>query len=118
MSQPRILADEDLRGSIVRAVRRLEPNIDITTIVEQGQSSISDEEVLAYAWENRWLLVSHDVTTMKATAERRLADGDGIHGLFLTSQRRPTRVVAESLVLIWSASEFEEWRDRIVYLPL
>ena len=118
MSPPRFLADEDLRGSIVRAVRRLEPNVAITTIVEQGQSSISDEEVLAYAWENQWLLVSHDVTTMKAMAERRLATGDGLHGLFLASQSQSTRVVAESLVLIWSASEFEEWRDRIVYLPL
>ena len=118
MSQPCFLADEDLRGSSVQAVRRLEPDLQITTIVEQGQSSISDEEVLAYAWDNLWLMVSHDVNTMKAVAERRLAEGDGIHGLFLASQSRSTRVVAESLVLIWSASEFEEWRDRIVFLPL
>ncbi len=47
MSQPRFLADEDLRGSIVQAVRRLESNLEITTVVEEGQSSISDEEVLA-----------------------------------------------------------------------
>lgn len=118
MSHPRFLADEDLRGSIVRAVRRLEPNVEITTIVEEGQSSISDEEVLAYAWEKQWLLVSHDVTTMKAVAERRLAEGEDIHGLFLASQSQSTRVVVESLVLIWSVSEFEEWSDRIVYLPL
>ena len=118
MSQPRFLADEDLRGSIVQAVRRLKPDLQITTIVEQGESSISDEEVMAYAWDNQWLLVSHDVNTMKAVAERQLVEGDGIHGLFLAPQSRLTRVVAESLVLIWSASEFEEWRDRIVFLPL
>ena len=118
MSQPRFLADEDLRGSIVQAVRRLEPNVDITTVVSEGQSSISDENVLAYAWENQWLLVSHDVNTMKAFAERRIAVGQSIHGLFLAPQSRSTRTVAENLVLIWSASEFEEWRDRIVYLPL
>ncbi len=117
MSQPRFLADEDLRSSIVQAVR-LESNVDITTVVAEGQSSISDEDVLAYAWENRWLLVSHDVNTMKAFAERRLAEGQSIHRLFLAPQSRSTRTVAENLVLIWSASEFEEWRDRIVYLPL
>jgi hypothetical protein len=55
---------------------------------------------------------------MKATAERRVASGRGIKGLFLVPQSRPTRVIAESLILIWAASQAEEWQDRIVYLPL
>ena len=97
MSQPRFLADEDLRGSIVQAVRRLEPDLEITTVVEQGQGSASDEDVLEYAWENQWLLISHDVNTMKAIAERRIAQGPSIHGLFLVPQSRSTRSVAESL---------------------
>lgn len=118
MSRPRFLADEDLRNSIVHAVRRMEPRVDITTVVDAGQSSASDEEVLSYAWENQWLLISHDVNTMRSFAEQRIANGAGIHGLFLIPQSRSTRPVAESMVLIWSASEFEEWRDRVVYLPL
>jgi len=97
MSQPRFLADEDLRGSIVQAVRRLEPALEMTTVVAQGQSSISDEDVLTYAWGNQWLLVSHDVNTMKAFAEHRIAEGHHIHGLFLAPQSRSTRAVAESL---------------------
>ncbi len=118
MTQPRFLADEDLRGSIVRAVRRLEPAVVIKTVVEEGLSGIDDEDVLQYAWNHRWLLISHDVNTMKATAELRISDGRSVHGLFLVPQIRPIKPVADSLVLIWSASEFEEWRDRIVYLPL
>ena len=117
MSLPRFLADEDLRGSIIRAVRRMKPAVEFATVVEQGLLSAADEEMLDFAWRERWLLVSHDVNTMKAFAEQRLSDGRGIHGLFLVSQSRPTRLVAECLLLIWSASEFEEWRDRIVYLP-
>ena len=96
MSQPRFLADEDLRGSIVQTVRRLEPDVAITTVVEQGQSSASDADVLEYAWEHQWLLISHDVNTMKANAERRITAGQSIHGLFLVAQSRPTRAVAES----------------------
>lgn len=115
--RPRFLADEDLRGSIVSAVRRLAPELEITTIVEQGQSGVSDEAVLDYAWEHDLLLISHDVNTLKGTAEQRIADGKGLHGVFLTAQSQPTREVAESIVLIWQASEFEEWDDRIVYLP-
>lgn len=117
MSRPRFLADEDLRGSIVRAVRRMEPRLEISTVVELGQTSMSDEQALEFAWKNQWLLVSHDVSTMRAFAERRVADGQGMHGLFLAPQRRAIREIAECLILIWEASEFEEWRDRIVFLP-
>ena len=117
MSKPRFLADEDLRGSIVRAVGRMEPELEVTTVVKKGLSSVSDEDVLEFAWSQRRLLVSHDVNTMKAHAEQRIADGQGLHGLFLVPQTRSTRLVAECLVLIWAASEFEEWRERIVYLP-
>ena len=118
MCRPRYLGDEDLRGSVVKAVRRAEPAIEITTIVEQGMAGTSDEEVLEFAWQQQWIVVSHDVNTMKAEAEKRIDNGDGVHGLFLVPQSRTTRSVAESLVLIWAASEFEEWKDRIVLLPV
>lgn len=117
MSSPRFLADEDLRGDIVRSTRRMTPKVQFSTIVQLGLSGITDEQVIEYAWQEHWLLVSHDVNTMKAFAEHRIAAGDGLHGLFLVPQTRATRPIAECLSLIWSASEFEEWRDRIVYLP-
>jgi Domain of unknown function (DUF5615) len=118
MSRPRFLADEDLRGIIVRAVRRMAPSLDFVTVVEQGWSSATDEELLEFAWQLQWLIVSHDVSTMKAFAEQRSSDGRGIHGLFLVPQRRTIPLVAQNLVLISEASQFEEWRDRIIHLPL
>lgn len=117
MSRPRFLADEDLRFSIVQAVRRWQPAVEITTVLEKRLVSASDEEVLQFAWRDRWLLVSHDVTTMRAFAAQRIVDNRGIHGLFIAPQSRTAREIAECLILIWSASEFDEWRDRIVYVP-
>lgn len=117
MSRPRFLADEDLRGSIVHAVRRTSPAIQIATVVEHNLPSASDDEVLEFAWRGGWLIVSHDVNTMKAFAEKRIADRRGIHGLFLVPQHSATTPVAECLALIFEASEFEEWRDKIVFLP-
>jgi len=117
MSQPKFLADEDWRYEIVLAVRRLEPAIEISTIVELGRSGLPDAEQLAFAYENNWLILSHDVNTLKAEAELRIKDGRGIAGVFLASQRSSSRGIAESLVMIWAASGAEEWKDRIVYLP-
>jgi hypothetical protein len=116
MSRPRF-ADEDVRGSIIRAARRLVPTIEIATIVEQGWSSARDEEVLDLAWEHSWLVVSHDVNTMKAVAEYHVRNNHGLHGLLLVPRRRSVTTIAECLALISEASTFEEWRDRIVYLP-
>jgi predicted nuclease of predicted toxin-antitoxin system len=117
LSTPRFLADEDLRHRIVKAARRLEPSLEFVTVVELGLSQAKDPEILEYAGQNNWLLVSHDVNTMKDYAEQRLTAGQSISGLFLVPQNKASRSVAESLVLIWAASSAEEWKDRIVYLP-
>ena len=118
MSAPRFLADEDLRFDIVLATRRFEPALEFMTVVEIGLSGKDDLEILEYAHTNGLVVVSHDVNTMKGAAEERVRDGSGIRGLFLVPQSRLTRPVAESLIIIWAASKAEEWRDRMVYLPL
>src|SRR6266511_2252680 len=118
MSRPRFLADEDLRFEIVLGVRRLEPAVEFPRAIDQGLARATDHEVLEYADTRGLLVVSHDVNTMMAAAVDRLREGPGISGLFLVPQNRPTRSVAEALLLIWAASEAEEWRDKIVYLPL
>ncbi|HLW64673.1 MAG TPA: DUF5615 family PIN-like protein [Gemmataceae bacterium] len=117
MSQPRFLTDEDLRFEIVLAIRRMEPALEIATVVELGRSGSTDAEVLDFSLANGLLVISHDVNTLKAEAESRIANGHGVAGVFLTSQRSKTHSVAESLVLIWGASEAEEWANRIVFLP-
>ena len=75
MSRPRFLADEDLRFEIVLAVRRLEPAVEIVTIVEAGQSGADDAQVLESARQSHRIVVSHDVNTLRAEAERRIVDG-------------------------------------------
>ncbi len=89
MSRPRFLADEDLRHSIVQAIRGIEPELAITTVFEAGLASVADDEVLQYAWQHHLLLLSHDVNTMTFFAEQRIADENGICGLFLVPQSRP-----------------------------
>lgn len=117
MTQPRFLADEDLRHGIVLAARRLEPLMQILTIQEAEWRASSDDVVLEFAASQGWLVLSHDVNTMRSAAERRVAAGVPMSGLFLIPQSRSTNAVAECLSIIWSASTLEEWHNRIVYLP-
>lgn len=117
MSRPRFLADEDLNGDIVRAVRRFAPSIEFTTAVQQGLQSAPDEEILEAAWKSHWLVVSHDVGTLRSAAELRIASGQGTHGVFLVSQSRSVHEIADALVLIGEASEFEEWHNQVRFIP-
>lgn len=88
MTLPRFLADEDLRHGIVLAVRRLEPLVQVITVRDASLRAASDGEVLAFAANEGWLVLSHDVNTMRAVAVRRVAEGLPMPGLFLIPQIR------------------------------
>ncbi len=117
MNQPRFLADEDLRHGIVLAARRRQPLMNILTVQEADLRASSDDVVLEFAASQGWLVLSHDVNTMRFAAERRMEVGVLMSGLFLIPQSRSTHAIAECLSTIWSASTLEEWQNRIVYLP-
>jgi hypothetical protein len=117
MSRPRFLADHDLNEHIVTGVLRREPLIEFLRVRDVGMDTRSDAEILEYAERERWLVVSHDVNTMPATAYGRLSRGESFPGLFMVQQTSPIGSVIDSLVLIWAASELEEWQDQVVFLP-
>ncbi len=118
MSAVRFLADEDLRRSIVLATARLEPAIQFHLARDVGLSGRTDADVLAFADAEGYLVVSHDVNTMPAAAAARQGAGQDFSGLLLAPQDKPTRAIAESLVLIWSASSPEEYKNRVIFLPI
>ncbi len=118
MSTVRFLADHDLNDHIVEGVHRLEPALEILRSRELGLADWHDPQVLEYAAREGLVVVSHDSNTMTAAANHRLSEGLPLIGLCIASQSLPIRQVIESLVLIWSASELEDWRDQIIFLPL
>jgi len=118
MSRPRFLADQDLIAHIVTGVLRREPLVDFIRCLDVGLDNRSDDEVLAFAAANQLIVVSHDVKTMEAAAYGRVALHQTMTGLFLARQRNPIGPVIDDLVLIWSASEPEEWHGQVRYLPL
>jgi hypothetical protein len=118
MSRPRFLADHDLNEHIVDGVLRREPTLEFARLRGVGLSDRPDSEVLAFAADNGFIVVSHDVNTMPTQAFARVAAGEPLRGLLMVRQSQPIAPVIESLVLIWSASEAEEWMDQVRFLPL
>ena len=46
-----------------------------------------------------------------------LMSGKSSPGVFLVSQYAPIGQVIEELVLVWAASDMDEWKNRIVSIP-
>jgi hypothetical protein len=47
----------------------------------------------------------------------RVASGKSNPGVFMVPQMSRIAEIIEALLLVWAASQAEEWRNQIVYLP-
>ncbi len=118
MTPVRFLFDEDCNARIVRGIRRRTSKIDLTTVQEAGIGSANDFEVLAHAAAEGRIVISHDVRTMTAHATVNMALGSPMAGLLLIPQTYPVGQAIEDLLLIAEVSTGDEWRGKIIFLPL
>lgn len=78
---------------------------------------LPDSEVLRVAAADGLVLVSQDRDTMPGHF-RDFTRHTESPGVVLLRPRTPIRVAIEELVLIWMAVEVEEFRNRLVWIPL
>ena len=100
---------------MLRGLRRFAPEIDIRTAAAAGLAGLEDPEVLLIACNSQRILVSQDRRTMPAHFTR-FAAANRCPGVILLREAIPISTVKEELVIIWSASEAEEWTGRIVWI--
>jgi Domain of unknown function (DUF5615) len=113
----RFQADADLNEILVKAMLRREPGVDIQTARAAGLAGLVDTDVLALAARSGRLLLTHDRKTMpKHFAEFIAARSSA--GVLIIPQKLPISQAVEELILVWVATEAEEWINRIYSLPL
>jgi hypothetical protein len=113
----RYLADADFNHAIVKGCRRQEPALDFLSANEAVLHGIADLDVLALAADQNRILVTHDRQTMPYHFGEFLMKRGTSPGVFLVSQYGPIGPVIDELVLIWAASDADEWKNRIVNIP-
>jgi predicted nuclease of predicted toxin-antitoxin system len=104
----RFQADSDLNEDILTGVVRREPMINFQTASEANLRDLSDLEVLALAAGEDRILITHDRRTMP----RHFADLVSKRkspGVMIVAQRVSINVAIEELLLVWAASDAEEW---------
>jgi hypothetical protein len=114
----RFLADACLAHTIVVGCLRREPAMDFKSAVTAGLEGKRDPEVLALAAQEYRILVTQDIRTMPRHFAKFLRDGNHSPGVILIPQFVPAGVAIDTLILIWAATETNDWADRISRVPL
>jgi hypothetical protein len=113
----RFQADADLNENIIRAALRLEPDIDFQSASAADLPGRPDPEVLAMVASTGRVLGSHDRKSMPIHFAEFITTQTSA-GVLIVSQQLAISHVVSDIILIWSASEAEEWVNRIYSLPL
>ena len=114
----RFFADASLRGVYVRALRRSFPGIDLITAHEAGLLDAPDDLILDHAAAHGRITITQDFATLPDFAYARIADGRAMPGVIEVPLEGPVAPILEDFRVILAASQPEDWRDRVVYLPL
>ena len=113
----RFQADADLSQIILLATIRREPALDFQTAAAGGLLGLSDPEVLERTNQTGWVLVTHDRRTMPEHFAKFIAHAK-CPGVIVVPQSMSVSAAVSDLLLIWSATDQEEWINRICVLPL
>ena len=110
-------ADNDIDQTIVRILWQVEPVMDFRTANEVDLHGLDDLAVLELATLEKRVLVSSDQSTMPLHFAEFIQSNTS-YGLLIAPQSLSLKMVAYEILMIWTASDAEEWINRIAYLPL
>jgi hypothetical protein len=113
----RYQADADFNEDILTGVLRRAPEVDFQTAHDARLGGLEDSKVLAIAADEGRILVTHDRKTMPRHFGEFIKSRTS-PGLFIIPQHAELLPVIEELILIWSASDAEEYVNSVRALPL
>jgi len=114
----KFLADENFNNDILRGVWRRVPRAVFVRVQDIDIAGAHDSQVLTYAAEHGYILLSHDTNTMPGHFYTRLKANLPVPGVFLVHKPTPVGRVVDALELIILASEPSDWWGKITYIPL
>ena len=118
--KPRFLLDENLPPRLKLAVLRLNSQIDILRVGDANAPALGtlDPDILVYLQQSKQILLTDNRKSMPEHLKAHWANNDFIWGLFWLRPKATIRELADDLVLIWETTEADEWKDRLIWIPL
>ena len=113
-----LASDADVNGDIIRGLRRRRTDIDLVRSRDVFPEGTPDLEVLAWAAAENRVLITNDRKTMIRSAYWRVALGEPLPGLIVTTNEQTIGSAIDDILFITECLSEEEIKDRVViYLP-
>ncbi|HEV8638344.1 MAG TPA: DUF5615 family PIN-like protein [Chloroflexota bacterium] len=113
-----LAADENLDDAIFHGLLRQLPGLDLVRVQDTELAGAIDPVLLEWAASEGRILLTHDVKTMSTYAYERVAADQPMPGVVVINRSVPVRRAIEEIALIAVASDPEEWRNQVRWLPL
>ena len=120
MNKIQYILDENVDPAFRVALLNQAPSMIVWKIGDLGlpPKGTKDPDILGWCEENQCLLVTNNRKSMPVHLRSHLAKGGHIPGILELNPNMSIGDTIDELVLIWGASEREEYHDLIIYLPL
>jgi len=120
MSEIKYLLDEHVNPRLRRALKRLSADIVVWRVGDPGAPRLGtpDPEILLWSEDYGFSLVTNNRESMPIHLREHLAAGRHAPGIFTLNRSMTMLETIDELLLIWRASEAEEYVDQLLYLPL
>lgn len=120
MKEIRYLLDENVNPRLRVQLMKREPGLSIWRIGDPGTppAGTLDPEILCWCEENSFILVTNNRKSMPVHLKEHLGQGRHVPGILELNRDMGMGETIDELLLIWGASNADEYRDLIVYLPL
>lgn len=114
----RLASDADVHGDIIRGLRRRLPEIDLVRAQDELPEGTSDPGVLAWAVAENRVLITNDRNTMVGFAYQRVAAGEPLFGLIVTTNDQSIGSAIDDILVIAEYMPEDEIRNQVVvFLP-
>ncbi len=115
----RFLLDETLSHRLKAALIRYDPGIDIRRVGDDGAPPLEtlDPDILKYLEHAQRLLITDNRSSIPDHLIEHYAAGGHHWGIFEIRPNASIRQLVETLILVWEASEAEEWLHIVRWIP-
>ena len=115
----RLATDADVHGDIIRGLRRRLPDLDLLRAQDALPEGAPDPDVLAWAATENRVLITNDRKTMTRFLQERIAAGEPLPGVVVTTNEQSVGLALDDIQLIVVCMSEVEMREQVVlFLPL
>jgi len=114
----RFLADEDFNNDILRGLLRHLPKLDIIRVQDIEMRNVDDSIILAWAAQENYVVLTHDVNTMVAVAFQRTQEDLPMPGVLAVQRFAPLAKAIDDIVFLAQVGEEADFQDQVRFIPL